>query len=283
MDVTLIVIRDQSGTIGTLSNGIPWDYSGAIQEISKLIKGNTVIFGRTAYNMFSELHKVRTKHKTILSKSFHKSTRNISYCNDPYIALANAVSYGRRTYIIGGVSTMRCFLKENLIHNICFMTFCGHYDGVKFINDGTNEYVLSNTDKRGTFTIQNYSKVPNELKIGSIMESLPIPSSKKLSEMSDDDIMNEIDSELMDEGSVNRKINELYDCIGTYADNQVKLVDRMNNVITTTQSYTAVIISLQDRIKLIEEEVVQLSNKYISSIVTCILCFVALVVNICLR
>ena len=97
MDITLLLTIDANGTIGN-GTSIPWNCDAIHKDMEKLIKGNTIIMGRNAYNELSCFRKTRVSSRILFSKSLTTRLKNTSYTTNVFTALTLAKRIDKPVY-----------------------------------------------------------------------------------------------------------------------------------------------------------------------------------------
>ena len=117
MDITLLLTIDESGTIGD-GTSIPWDCEAIHKDMEKLVKGNTIIMGRNAYNELKSFRKTRVASRILFSKSLTTRLKHTSYTTNVFTALTLAKRIDKPVYIMGGNQTAMAFLSEGVVTNM---------------------------------------------------------------------------------------------------------------------------------------------------------------------
>ena len=277
MDITLLLTVDESGTMGD-GTSIPWDCEAVHKDMEKLVKGNTIIMGRNAYNELKRFRKTRVASRILFSKSLTTRLKHTSYTTNVFTALTLAKRIDKPVYILGGNQTAMSFLSEGVVKNMILYVVPGKHDGVKFVSVGPKSFSLTKLEKKDGYVVKHFAAIPNnQLPITELpkMETPPCnkQSSKPRSELTDKEDA-EVDRMLAsvfsngdygredfgDEESVNKAVYDLantvdglYDIIGIYADNQKTITDKLNMLIKQDQQVIGSQISLQERVRSIED------------------------------
>lgn len=277
MDITLLLTVDESGTMGD-GTSIPWDCEAVHKDMEKLVKGNTIIMGRNAYNELKRFRKTRVASRILFSKSLTTRLKHTSYTTNVFTALTLAKRIDKPVYILGGNQTAMSFLSEGVVKNMILYVVPGKHDGVKFVSVGPKSFSLTKLEKKDGYVVKHFAAIPNnQLPITELpkMETPPCnkQSIKHRSELTDKEDA-EVDRMLAsvfsnddygmgdfgDEESVNKAVYDLannvdglYDIIGIYADNQKTITDKLNMLIKQDQQVIGSQISLQERVRSIED------------------------------
>lgn len=287
MRVTLLMTKDKNNTIGTLS-GIPWDCTEIHNDMAKLIKGKVVVMGTNAKALLGFVRKVKLKRLIVLSRVKQTELKTISYVPDVYSAMILAKQYNTDVYVLGGNETMQSFLNEGLITDIKFYIVNAHNDGIKFVNSAKYDFSVVEVENRDDYVISTYTKVPPELSLGKPLECIDsskenkFKSNNNLNKMSKSDIESAIDDELHDieyglydddavisDTSVlsenltliNTRINELYQCMDVYANNEKNVVNRMNKLTEAHQVIVTMRVAADRKISLLEDKLNKLTER----------------------
>jgi dihydrofolate reductase len=276
MDITLLLTIDESGTLGD-GTSIPWDCEEVHKDMEKLIKGNTIIMGRNAFNELTCFRKTRVASRILFSKSLTTRLKHTSYTTNVFTALTLAKRIDKPVYILGGNQTAISFLSEGVVTNMILYVVPGKHDGVKFMSVGPKSFATTKIEKRDGYIVKHFAAIPtSQLPITELpkMETPPCkkPSSKPRSELTSKEEA-EVDNMLAsvfangdygmddfgDEDSVNKAVYDLannvdglYDIVGIYANNQKNITDKLNLLIKQDQQVIGAQISLQERVRSIE-------------------------------
>lgn len=277
MDITLLLTVDESGTMGD-GTSIPWDCEAVHKDMEKLVKGNTIIMGRNAYNELKCFRKTRVASRILFSKSLTTRLKHTSYTTNVFTALTLAKRIDKPVYILGGNQTAMSFLSEGVVKNMILYVVPGKHDGVKFVSVGPKSFSLTKLEKKDGYVVKHFAAIPtNQLPITELpkMDTPPCnkPSSKPRPDLTAKEDA-ELDSMLAsvfsngnygmddfgDEESVNKAVYDLannvdglYDIIGIYANNQKTITDKLNLLIKQDQQIIGSHISLQERVRSIED------------------------------
>lgn len=277
MDITLLLTVDESGTMGD-GTSIPWDCEAVHKDMEKLVKGNTIIMGRNAYNELKCFRKTRVASRILFSKSLTTRLKHTSYTTNVFTALTLAKRIDKPVYILGGNQTAMSFLSEGVVKNMILYVVPGKHVGVKFVSVGPKSFSLTKLEKKDGYVVKHFAAIPtNQLPITELpkMDTPPCnkPSSKPRSDLTAKEDA-ELDSMLAsvfsngnygmddfgDEESVNKAVYDLannvdglYDIIGIYANNQKTITDKLNMLIKQDQQIIGSQISLQERVRSIED------------------------------
>lgn len=277
MDITLLLTIDESGTMGD-GTSIPWDCEAVHKDMETLVKGNTIIMGRNAYNELKSFRKTRVASRILFSKSLTTRLKHTSYTTNVFTALMLAKRIDKPVYILGGNQTAMSFLSEGAVTNMILYVVPGKHDGVKFVSVGPKSFSLTKLEKKDGYVVKHFTAIPtNQLPITELskMEAPPCnkPSSKPRSALTAKEDA-EVDSMLAsvfsngdygmedfcDEESVNKAVYDLannvdglYDIVGIYANNQKTITDKLNMLIRQEQQVIGSHISLQERVRSIED------------------------------
>lgn len=276
MDITLLLTIDESGTLGD-GTSIPWDCEEIHKDMERLIKGNTIIMGRNAYNELKCFRKTRVASRILFSKSLTSRLKHTSYTTNVFTALTLAKRLDKPVYILGGNQTALGFLSEGVVTNMILYVVPGKHDGVKFISVGPKSFSMTKLEKKDGYVVKHFTAIPNsQLPITELpkMETPPCkkPSSKPRSELTTKEEA-EVDGMLAsvfsngdygmndfgDDESVSKAVYDLannvdglYDIVGIYANNQKNITDKLNLLIKQDQQVIGAQISLQERVRSIE-------------------------------
>ena len=276
MDITLLLTIDESGTLGD-GTSIPWNCDEVHKDMEKLIKGNTIIMGRNAFNELTCFRKTRVASRILFSKSLTTRLKHTSYTTNVFTALTLAKRLDKPVYILGGNQTAISFLSEGVVTNMILYVVPGKHDGVKFISVGPKSFATTKIEKKDGYIVKHFAAIPtSQLPITELpkMETPPCkkPSIKPRSELTSKEEA-EVDGMLAsvfangdygmddfgDEESVNKAVYDLannvdglYDIVGIYANNQKNITDKLNLLIKQDQQVIGAQISLQERVRSIE-------------------------------
>ena len=276
MDITLLLTIDESGTLGD-GTSIPWNCEEVHKDMERLIKGNTIIMGRNAYNELTCFRKTRVASRILFSKSLTTRLKHTSYTTNVFTALTLAKRIDKPVYILGGNQTAISFLSEGVVTNMILYVVPGKHDGVKFMSVGPKSFATTKIEKKDGYIVKHFTAIPTSpLPITELpkMETPPCkkPSSKPRSELTSKEEA-EVDGMLAtvfsngdygmddfgDEDSVNKAVYDLannvdglYDIVGIYANNQKNITDKLNLLIKQDQQVIGAQISLQERVRSIE-------------------------------
>ena len=276
MDITLLLTIDESGTLGD-GTSIPWNCDEVHKDMERLIKGNTIIMGRNAFNELTCFRKTRVASRILFSKSLTTRLKHTSYTTNVFTALTLAKRLDKPVYILGGNQTAISFLSEGVVTNMILYVVPGKHDGVKFISVGPKSFATTKIEKRDGYIVKHFTAIPtSQLPITELpkMETPPCkkPSIKPRSELTSKEEA-EVDGMLAsvfangdygmddfgDEDSVNKAVYDLannvdglYDIVGIYANNQKNITDKLNLLIKQDQQVIGAQISLQERVRSIE-------------------------------
>lgn len=276
MDITLLLTIDENGTIGD-GTSIPWDCEAIHKDMETLIKGNTIIMGRNAFNELTCFRKTRVAARILFSKTLTTRLKHTSYTTNVFTALTLAKRLDKPVYIMGGNQTAMSFLSEGVVTHMKLYVAPGKHDGIKFISVGPKSFSLTKLEKKDGFVVKHFTAIPNEQ-----LPTLPLPemktppcqkpSSKPRSELTPSEEA-KVDSMLAsvfsngdygmddfgDDESVNKAVYDLannvdglYDIVGIYANNQKTITDKLNILIKQDQQVIGAQISLQERVHSIE-------------------------------
>lgn len=276
MDITLLLTIDENGTMGD-GTSIPWDCAAIHKDMETLIKGNTIIMGRNAFNELTCFRKTRVAARILFSKTLTTRLKHTSYTTNVFTALTLAKRLDKPVYIMGGNQTAMSFLSEGVVTHMKLYVAPGKHDGIKFISVGPKSFSLTKLEKKDGFVVKHFTAIPNEQ-----LPTLPLPemktppcqkpSSKPRSELTPSEEA-KVDSMLAsvfsngdygmddfgDDESVNKAVYDLannvdglYDIVGIYANNQKTITDKLNILIKQDQQVIGAQISLQERVHSIE-------------------------------
>lgn len=276
MDITLLLTIDESGTLGD-GTSIPWNCDEVHKDMERLIKGNTIIMGRNAFNELTCFRKTRVASRILFSKSLTTRLKHTSYTTNVFTALTLAKRIDKPVYILGGNQTAISFLSEGVVTNMILYVVPGKHDGVKFMSVGPKSFATTKIEKKDGYIVKHFAAIPtSQLPITELpkMETPPCkkPSSKPHSELTPKEEA-EVDSMLAsvftngdygmddfgDDDNVNKAVYDLannvdglYDIVGIYANNQKNITDKLNLLIKQDQQVIGAQISLQERVRSIE-------------------------------
>lgn len=276
MDITLLLTIDESGTLGD-GTSIPWNCEEVHKDMERLIKGNTIIMGRNAYNELTCFRKTRVASRILFSKSLTTRLKHTSYTTNVFTALTLAKRIDKPVYILGGNQTAISFLSEGVVTNMILYVVPGKHDGVKFMSVGPKSFATTKIEKKDGYIVKHFAAIPtSQLPITELpkMETPPCkkPSSKPRSELTSKEEA-EVDGMLAsvftngdygmddfgDDENVNKAVYDLannvdglYDIVGIYANNQKNITDKLNLLIKQDQQVIGAQISLQERVRSIE-------------------------------
>lgn len=276
MDITLLLTIDENGTMGD-GTSIPWDCEAIHKDMETLIKGNTIIMGRNAFNELTCFRKTRVAARILFSKSLTTRLKHTSYTTNVFTALTLAKRLDKPVYIMGGNQTAMSFLSEGVVTHMKLYVAPGKHDGIKFITVGPKSFSLTKLEKKDGFVVKHFTAIPNEQ-----LPTMPLPemktppcnkpSSKPRSELTPSEEA-KVDSMLAsvfsngdygmddfgDDESVNKAVYDLannvdglYDIVGIYANNQKTITDKLNILIKQDQQVIGAQISLQERVRSLE-------------------------------
>lgn len=276
MDITLLLTIDENGTMGD-GTSIPWDCEAIHKDMETLIKGNTIIMGRNAFNELTCFRKTRVAARILFSKSLTTRLKHTSYTTNVFTALTLAKRLDKPVYIMGGNQTAMSFLSEGVVTHMKLYVAPGKHDGIKFISVGPKSFSLTKLEKKDGFVVKHFTAIPNEQ-----LPTMPLPemktppcnkpSSKPRSELTPSEEA-KVDSMLAsvfsngdygmddfgDDESVNKAVYDLannvdglYDIVGIYANNQKTITDKLNILIKQDQQVIGAQISLQERVRSLE-------------------------------
>lgn len=276
MDITLLLTIDENGTMGD-GTSIPWDCEAIHKDMETLIKGNTIIMGRNAFNELTCFRKTRVAARILFSKSLTTRLKHTSYTTNVFTALTLAKRLDKPVYIMGGNQTAMSFLSEGVVTHMKLYVAPGKHDGIKFITVGPKSFSMTKLEKKDGFVVKHFTAIPNEQ-----LPTMPLPemktppctkpSSKPRSELTPSEEA-KVDSMLAsvfsngdygmddfgDDESVNKAVYDLannvdglYDIVGIYANNQKTITDKLNILIKQDQQVIGAQISLQERVRSLE-------------------------------
>ena len=272
MDITLLLTIDESGTIGD-GTSIPWDCEAIHKDMEKLVKGNTIIMGRNAYNELKSFRKTRVASRILFSKSLTTRLKHTSYTTNVFTALTLAKRIDKPVYIMGGNQTAMAFLSEGVVTNMILYVVPGKHDGIKFISVGPKSFATTKIEKRDGYIVKHFAAIPNSQLPITPLEEMDSPPCKKPSTVLTPKEEHEVDNMLAsvfsngdygmddfgDEESVNKAVYDLannvdglYDIVGIYANNQKSITDKLNMLIKQDQQVIGAQISLQERVRSLE-------------------------------
>ena len=272
MDITLLLTIDESGTLGD-GTSIPWDCEEIHKDMEKLIKGNTIIMGRNAYNELKCFRKTRVASRILFSKSLTTRLKHTSYTTNVFTALTLAKRIDKPVYILGGNQTAMGFLSEGVVTNMILYVVPGKHDGVKFISVGPKSFSMTKLEKKDGYVVKHFTAIPNSQLPITPLPEMEAPPCKKPSSTLTPKEENEVDNMLAsvfsngdygmedfgDEESVNKAVYDLannvdglYDIVGIYANNQKNITDKLNLLIKQDQQVIGAQISLQERVRSLE-------------------------------
>lgn len=272
MDITLLLTIDESGTIGD-GTSIPWDCEAIHKDMEKIVKGNTIIMGRNAYNELKSFRKTRVASRILFSKSLTTRLKHTSYTTNVFTALTLAKRIDKPVYIMGGNQTAMAFLSEGVVTNMILYVVPGKHDGIKFISVGPKSFATTKIEKRDGYIVKHFTAIPNSQLPITPLEEMNAPPCKKPSSVLTTKEEAEVDNMLAsvfsngdygmddfgDEESVNKAVYDLannvdglYDIVGIYANNQKSITDKLNLLIKQDQQVIGAQISLQERVRSLE-------------------------------
>ena len=273
MDITLLLTIDANGTIGN-GTSIPWNCDAIHKDMEKLIKGNTIIMGRNAYTELACFRKTRVSSRILFSKSLTTRLKNTSYTTNVFTALTLAKRIDKPVYILGGNQTAMSFLSEGVVTHMILYVVPEKHDGIKFISVGPKSFSMTKIEQKDGYVVKHYTAIPNsQLPINTITD-MKMPPVKKPEKLLTPKEESEVDNMLasvfsgggysMDEfndmdDDINKAVYKLadnveglYDIIGTYANNQKDILDKVNALIRQDQQIIGTQISTQERVRSIE-------------------------------
>ena len=271
MDITLLLTIDENGTIGD-GTSIPWDCEAIHKDMEKLVKGNTIIMGRNAYNELKSFRKTRVASRILFSKSLTTRLKHTSYTTNVFTALTLAKRLDKPVYIMGGNQTAISFLSEGVVTNMILYVVPGKHDGIKFIPVGPKSFAVTKLEKKDGYVVKHFTAIPNSKLPITPLEEMDAPPCKKpasiLTPKEEADVDNMLASVFsngdygmddLDEESVNKAVYDLannvdglYDIVGIYANNQKSITDKLNMLIKQDQQVIGAQISLQERVRSLE-------------------------------
>lgn len=272
MDITLLLTIDANNTIGN-GTSIPWDCEGIHKDMEKLIKGNTIIMGRNAYNELKCFRKTRVASRILFSKSLTTRLKHTSYTTNVFTALTLAKRIDKPVYILGGNQTAMSFLSEGVVTNMILYVVPGQHEGIKFISVGPKSFSLTKIEQKDGYIVKHFSAIPNSQLPITPLEDMKAPAVKKpvttLTAKEEAEVDNMLASvfsngdygmdDFGDEESVNKAVYDLannvdglYDIVGIYANNQKSITDKLNMLIKQDQQIISAQISLQERVRSLE-------------------------------
>jgi len=271
MDITLLLTIDANNTIGN-GTSIPWDCEGIHKDMEKLIKGNTIIMGRNAYNELKCFRKTRVASRILFSKSLTTRLKHTSYTTNVFTALTLAKRIDKPVYILGGNQTAMSFLSEGVVTNMILYVVPGQHEGIKFISVGPKSFSLTKLEQKDGYIVKHFSAIPNSQLPITPLEDMKTPAVKKpvttLTAKEEAEVDNMLASVFsngdygmddLEEQEVNKAVYDLannvdglYDIVGIYANNQKSITDKLNMLIKQDQQIISAQISLQERVRSIE-------------------------------
>lgn len=272
MDITLLLTIDENGTIGN-GTSIPWDCEAIHKDMEKLVKGNTIIMGRNAYNELKSFRKTRVASRILFSKSLTTRLKHTSYTTNVFTALTLAKRIDKPVYIMGGNQTAMAFLSEGVVTNMILYVVPEKHDGIKFISVGPKSFAMTKLEKKDGYVVKHFTAIPNSQLPITPLEEMNAPPCKKPSSVLTAKEESEVDNMLAsvfsngdygmddfgDEESVNKAVYDLannvdglYDIVGIYANNQKSITDKLNLLIKQDQQVIGAQISLQERVRSLE-------------------------------
>lgn len=272
MDITLLLTIDENGTIGD-GTSIPWNCEAIHKDMETLVKGNTIIMGRNAYNELKSFRKTRVAARILFSKSLTTRLKHTSYTTNVFTALTLAKRIDKPVYIMGGNQTAMSFLSEGVVTNMILYVVPGKHDGIKFISVGPKSFAMTKIEKRDGYVVKHFTAIPNSQLPITPIEEMNAPPCKKPSSVLTAKEESEVDNMLAsvfsngdygmddfgDEESVNKAVYDLannvdglYDIVGIYANNQKSITDKLNMLIKQDQQVIGAQISLQERVRSLE-------------------------------
>lgn len=270
MDITLLLTIDANGTIG---NGIsiPWDCDSIHKDMERLIKGNTIIMGRNAYNELKCFRKTRVASRILFSKSLTTRLKHTSYTTNVFTALTLAKRIDKPVYILGGNQTAMSFLSEGVVTNMILYVAPGKHEGIKFMTVGPKSFSMTKIEQKDGYIVKHFSAIPNsQLPIDPLpqMKTPPVKKSATLTPKEEAEVDSMLASVFsngdygmddLDEQDVNKAVYDLannldglYDVVGIYANNQKNITDKLNQLIKQDQQIISAQISLQERVRSLE-------------------------------
>lgn len=272
MDITLLLTIDENGTIGN-GTSIPWDCEAIHKDMEKLVKGNTIIMGRNAYNELKSFRKTRVASRILFSKSLTTRLKHTSYTTNVFTALTLAKRIDKPVYIMGGNQTAMAFLSEGVVTNMILYVVPGKHDGIKFISVGPKSFAMTKLEKKDGYVVKHFTAIPTSQLPITPLEDMDAPPCKKPASVLTPKEEAEVDNMLAsvfsngdygmddfgDEESVNKAVYDLannvdglYDIVGIYANNQKSITDKLNMLIKQDQQVIGAQISLQERVRSLE-------------------------------
>ena len=272
MDITLLLTIDENWTIGD-GTSIPWDCEAIHKDMEKLVKGNTIIMGRNAYNELKSFRKTRVASRILFSKSLTTRLKHTSYTTNVFTALTLAKRIDKPVYIMGGNQTAMSFLSEGVVTNMILYVVPGKHDGIKFITVGPKSFAMTKLEKKDGYVVKHFTAIPNNQLPITPLEEMDAPPCKKPSSVLTPKEEEEVDNmlasvfsngdygmdDLEDEETVNKAVYDLanhvdglYDIVGIYANNQKSITDKLNMLIKQDQQVIGAQISLQERVRSLE-------------------------------
>ncbi len=271
MDITLLLTIDANNTIGN-GTSIPWDCEGIHKDMEKLIKGNTIIMGRNAYNELKCFRKTRVASRILFSKSLTTRLKHTSYTTNVFTALTLAKRIDKPVYILGGNQTAMSFLSEGVVTNMILYVVPGQHEGIKFISVGPKSFSLTKLEQKDGYIVKHFSAIPNSQLPITPLEDMKAPAVKKpvttLTAKEEAEVDNMLASVFsngdygmddLEEQEVNKAVYDLannvdglYDIVGIYANNQKSITDKLNMLIKQDQQIISAQISLQERVRSLE-------------------------------
>lgn len=276
MDITLLLTIDESGTLGD-GTSIPWNCEEIHKDMERLIKGNTIIMGRNAYNELTCFRKTRVASRILFSKSLTTRLKHASYTTNVFTALTLAKRIDKPVYILGGNQTAMSFLSEGVVTNMILYVVPGKHDGIKFISVGPKSFSMTKIEKKDGYVVKHFTAIPTSQLPITELQKMEAPQCKKPSsnphseltpkeEAEVDDMLASVFAkgnydmeDFGDEESVSKAVYDLannvdglYDIVGIYANNQKNITDKLNLLIKQDQQVIGAQISLQERVRSIE-------------------------------
>lgn len=277
MDITLLLTIDESGTMGD-GTSIPWDCAAVHKDMETLVKGNTIIMGRNAYNELKSLRKTRVASRILFSKSLTTRLKHTSYTTNVFTALTLAKRIDKPVYILGGNQTAISFLSEGVVTNMILYVVPGKHDGVKFVPVGSKSFSMTKFEKKDGYVVKHFTAIPTSQVPITELTEMETPPCNKPSRNPPSDFTakkeSEVDNMLAsvfsngdygigdfdDDESFNKAVYDLadnvdglYDIVGSYANNQKIITDKLNMLIKQDQHVIRSQISLQERIRSLED------------------------------
>lgn len=153
MKKIIISALSENRVIGT-PTGMPWHIPEEYQQYLDFIEGQTVVMGRTTYEIFGK--DLTSKHTIIISRSM-RPTRDYEVCPSVSQALAQAEAFGKDIYIAGGESVYRQTL--NQADYLYLSWIKGNYEGTAFFPEIPLKYWASEyTQSHEAFTFMRYRR-----------------------------------------------------------------------------------------------------------------------------